>query len=156
MKRILIVTLILMSAFTAFSKNDKEKADSIQKLIEDKSFVFVAQSALPLRGSFISLTPPYDLKVAKDTIEAYLPYFGRAYSGVFPGNDNGIKFTSTKNTYKVEKNKHGWDVTIKPEDIQYGIELYFTISENGYAMLRVSDNRRDPITFNGYVVKEKE
>ena len=44
----------------------------------------------------IYLSPYYYLKVSKDTVVAYLPYFGRAYTAPADPTEGGIKFTSTK------------------------------------------------------------
>jgi hypothetical protein len=148
MKKVLTV-LLMFSVFTGFAKEDKELADSIKKLIDNKSFVFAAQSAMPTRGGFISLTSTYDVKVTGDTVIAYLPYYGRAHTAVYPGEDDGIKFTSTKSTYTVKERKNGWDVLIKPDDVRNNVELRFNISKSGYVTLVVSDFRRDPITFRG-------
>jgi hypothetical protein len=150
MKKFLTV-LFMFAVFTGYAKDDDKKADSIKTLIEVKSFVFVPQSALPLKGGLISLTPSFDVRVSGDTVAAYLPYYGEAKTAIFPGEDAGITFTSTVNKYEVQKTKHGWNVHIKPEDIGNNIELSFSISKSGHVMLRVSDYRRDPITFNGYL-----
>jgi hypothetical protein len=148
MKKVLTLILIF-SVFTGFAKDDKEKADSIKKLIDNKTFVFEAQSAMPTRGGFISLTSSYDVKVAGDSVITYLPYYGRAHTAIYPGEDEGIKFTSTKSKYTVKETKNGWDVVIKPEDVKNNVELRFNITKSGYVMLVVSDFRRDPITFRG-------
>jgi hypothetical protein len=148
MKKFLTFILIF-SFFTGFAKDDKVKADSIKKLIGNKTFVFEAQSAMPLRGSFISLTSSYDVKVAGDSVISYLPYYGQAHTAVYPGEDDGIKFTSTKSKYTVKETKSGWHVVVKPEDVKNNVELRFDISKSGYVTLTVSDFRRDQITFRG-------
>src|SRR5689334_12028310 len=57
--------------------------------------IFKAQSVFPSSGGIINLTSEYDLKLSRDSIIAYLPYYGRAYTAT-PGEDGGIHFTSTK------------------------------------------------------------
>jgi hypothetical protein len=141
----------MLSVAAGFAKKDKAKADSIKNLIDNKSFAFVARSAMPMRGGFISLTHSYDVQVTSDSIVTYLPYYGVSHTAVFPGEDSGIKFTSTNHKYEVTKTKHGWDVLIKPEDVRNSVEMRFNISESGFVMLSVRDYRRDPITFNGYL-----
>jgi hypothetical protein len=151
MKKFLTFVSLMLLVFTGFAKNDEGKSDSIRKMIDNKSFAFIARSAMPMRGGFISLTPSYDVKMAGDSIVTYLPYYGRAHTAIFPGEDNGIKFTSKNLEYKVKETKNGWDIVIKPEDVKNNVELRFNISKSGYAMLSVSDYRRDPITFSGYL-----
>jgi hypothetical protein len=152
MKKFLTFVLLMFTAFAVFAKKDDEaKADSVKKRIENKSFVFIAQSAIPLKGKFISLSPSFDVKISGDTVTAYLPYYGEAHTAIFASEENGIKFTSVRNKYKVQPKKNGWNISIKPDDIGYGVELNFDISKSGSVMLRVSDHRRDPITFRGYM-----
>jgi hypothetical protein len=151
MKKFLTFVLLMFTVFTGFAKDDEVKADSIKKRIENKSFVFIAQSAMPLKGKFIPLTSSFDVTISGDTVTAYLPYYGEAHTAIFANEEGGIKFTSVRNKYKVQSKKNGWIVTIKPEDVSYGIELHFDVSKSGNTMLRVSDNRRDPITFRGYL-----
>jgi hypothetical protein len=142
----------MFTVFTVFAKDDEAKTDSIKKRIANKSFTFIAQSAIPMKGSFISLSSSsFDVKISGDTVTAYLPYYGEAHTAIFPGEDGGIKFTSIRNKYKVQPKKNGWIVTIKTEDLGYNIELNFDISKSGNTMLRASDHRKDPITFRGYL-----
>jgi hypothetical protein len=141
----------MFTVFAVYAKNDDIKADSIGKLIEDKSFVFIPQSAIPMRGGLISLTSSFDVKVSGDSVVTYLPYYGVVHSAIFPGEETGIKFISTLHKYEMKKTKNGWNVLIKPKDIGHNIELNFNISKSGRVMLRVYDYRRDPITFHGYL-----
>ncbi|MDR2027338.1 MAG: DUF4251 domain-containing protein [Prevotellaceae bacterium] len=150
MKKFLTV-LLVFTVFTGYAKNDDIKADSIKKLIENKSFAFIPQSAMPMRGGFISLTPSFDVKVSGDSVVSYLPYYGVARTAIFPGEETGIKFTSTNHQYEVQTTKNGWNILIKPKDVGHNVELNFNISKSGHVMLRVNDYRRDPITFSGYL-----
>jgi hypothetical protein len=53
----------------------------------------------------------------KDTINAYLPFYGKAYSIPYGSNEGGIKFTSTDFNYTLTPKKKGsWDITIIPKD----------------------------------------
>jgi hypothetical protein len=151
MKKFLILVLLIFTVFTGYAKDDEIKADSVKKRIENKSFVFIPQSAIPSKGKFISLTSSFDVKISGDTVVAYLPYYGEAHTAIFLNEDGGIKFTSIRNKYKVQPKKNSWNVSIKLEDLGYGMELNFDIYKSGSIMLRVTDNRRDPITFRGYM-----
>jgi hypothetical protein len=152
MKEFLTFVLLMFTVFTGLAKDDEVKADTVKKCIENRSFVFIARSAIPLKGKFVSLTSSFDVAISGDTVTAYLPYYGEVHTAIFAGEEGGIKFTSVRNKYKVQSKKNGWIVTVKPEDAgYYGTELHFDISKSGNAMLRVSDNRRDPITFRGYL-----
>ncbi|MDR1340499.1 MAG: DUF4251 domain-containing protein [Prevotellaceae bacterium] len=151
MKKYIAFVLLMITVFTVYARKDEAKEDSIRKRIDSKSFVFIAQSALPMKGKFISLSSSYDVKVAQDTVVAYLPYFGEAHTAIFSSDESGIKFTSTNNRYEVKQKKNGWDIVIKPKDVGNNVELHFNISKSGSTMLRVNDYRRDPISFRGYI-----
>ena len=59
----------------------EKKEPTTQQIVESKNYIFKAESVNPQRGRFRYLTSAeYDLVVTSDTVIAYLPYFGRAYS----------------------------------------------------------------------------
>lgn len=121
-------------------------------MVDARQFIFHAQMALPSSGSIRSLTPEYDLKVLKDTVISYLPFFGRAYSAPINDSEGGFKFTSVKFEYssKIRK-KGGWQISIKPKDVTDFREFSLFISENGHATLQALSNNRQSISFTGYI-----
>ena len=145
----------LSAADAQATKKDKQAAKiaAIKKSIDTSCYTFVADYALPLRGGSRPVDPEYDLRVTKDSVTAYLPYFGEAHFDVpYGASDGGIKFTSTKFDYKVKNNnKGGWEITIKPTDVKNMGMLILHISANGYASLSVNSANRDAITFNGHL-----
>jgi len=151
----LLALLILTFSTTAIHAQKLDKVQ-VQNLINSKSFVFKAQTVLPMTGMSRQLTSDYDVRLSGDSVVTYLPYFGRAYS-VSYGEPGGINFTSTKFDYKIrDRKKGGWDLIIKPDDVRDIQQLIFAISENGYATLQVISNNRQPISFNGYIVRGKK
>lgn len=130
----------------------QDKKANIKELIDARAYVFKAQTALPMGGRSRQLNSDYDVKVAKDSILVYLPYFGRAYTAPLDPSKGGIQFTSKNFQYTVDnKRKGGWDILIKPMDVDDVRQLSIMISENGYGSLQVISNNRQPIIFNGYV-----
>lgn len=151
------ITIALLLSITAVTQAQEKEAASAQQLIESKNFVFKAESVNPPRGRFRQLTSEYDLVVSVDTVIAFLPYFGRAYSAPINPSEGGIKFTSSDFDYTVEKKKkRSWEVFIKPKDVNDAQELYLTIFDNNRATLRVNNVNRESISFNGYIVEGKE
>ena len=135
----------------------EQKLAQMQKLVEGRNFVFVAQYANPLGGRNINLTSLYDLKIYNDTIMAELPYFGRAFVAPINSTDGGINFTTTKFNYKVNpKKKGGWDISIEPKDGGDVREMFLSISESGYASLQVTSNNRQGIGFTGYLTSREK
>jgi heme/copper-type cytochrome/quinol oxidase subunit 2 len=162
-RHILFIIVTLTTITTAFaqttlSKADKKKAkqDDIKAMVESQRYTFIAQYANPLGGGHRYLTSDYDLRIRKDSIIAYLPYFGRAYFDVpYNPSEGGIKFTSTKFTYKITaKKKGGWDVIIKPSDVKYLDTINMDISADGYTNVQFTITNKSAISFDG-VLKDK-
>ena len=136
------------------SKQEKQAAKEalIKKKIQDRRFTFIAETALPMRGSMRMLTPGYDLRVTRDSVVAYLPYFGRAYSAPLNLMGGGVQFTSVKFDYKIEERKKGgWNIIIKPNDVDDNQQLNLTVFTNGSASVQATSNNRQAIQFNGYI-----
>jgi hypothetical protein len=140
--------------FRASAQETNEAA--LKNLLSTKHFVFKAQSAWPLQGKVIQLTPGFDVRVMTDSINSYLPYYGRAFNAGYSSQGGGINFSSSKFEYKLkEKSKGGWDLTIKPQDTNDVSQLTYSISTNGFATLQVISNNRQAISFYGVVEKAK-
>src|SRR5689334_2385103 len=99
--RTVLLIAITSSFFTAATYAQNSKAEKkakqeaqIRQIIDSQNFVFKAQTALPIGGPSRQLTSDYDLKITKDAVVSYLPYFGRAYSATPGSTDNGLNFTS--------------------------------------------------------------
>ncbi len=133
----------------------KLNADDIQGMINNKNFVFIADRVNPLRGRSRQLTSEYDVTIKNDSLVSFLPYFGRAYQAPMDPSKGGIQFTSTNFSYEVNKNK-SWSVLIRPNDYHEVQQLAFSIFDNGSATLFVTNLNKDPITFNGYIKRNKE
>jgi hypothetical protein len=141
------------------SEKKAAKVAEVKKMVDNGSFIFEATYAIPMRGESKLLTSTYDLKITKDSVTAFLPYFGRAYLAPSPTEtDGGIKFTSTNFNYTNVLHKNcTWDIVIKPKDhsiidwrdVQ---QLRLSISPDGYASLQVTSSNRDPISFDGDIV----
>ena len=159
LKVIIVFVIAFVYPYVSNAQNQKkeEKAAEIKQWVNAKSFVFKAQFALPMGGSSIPLTSEYDVKVTKDSIVCYLPYFGRAYTAPLNPFEGGIRFTSKDFLYTAtKKKKGGWDIIIKPRDVKSVQQITFYFSESGYGSLQITDYNRQPISFNGYYEKTEE
>lgn len=131
----------------------KKKSVSIDSLIQHKSFLFVATQMNPLRGRTIFLTSSYDVKFNGDTLNSYLPYFGRSDRAPLSSDDAGIIFTSVNYGYDVTPGKKGgWDILVTLKDQSDFQKFNITVYNDGSAMLGTISNFRDPITFRGSIV----
>lgn len=163
MKKFLFILLsvcsLISSCGVAQTAAEKAaKAEEIARSVHDFNFTFKATYAYPMGYKSVYLSPYYDVKVSKDTVRAYLPYFGRAYVAPIGSNDGGIKFTSTDFSYSIAdgKQKGNRIVEIRTNDTNRQIVLSFDIWENGAARLNVSDQNRQPISFQGSIETGKE
>jgi len=174
MKRLnLILSLAFLSiGLHSFAQTDKE---TTVKIVADKNYTFIANTAVPMSnndvnrvlammpgsqgGSSINLSgSQYDVKVTKDSIVAYLPYFGRSFSAPMDPTQGGIKFTSKNFTYTESKNKKGtYIIQINTKDVtRENYRFTINISTNGYASLTASSMNKQPIIFNGYLDEPKK
>jgi hypothetical protein len=142
------------TAQTKKQARDAAKTAAVKKQIDSKNFTFQARYMYPMGGGQRYLNTDYDVRVTKDSVIAFLPYFGVAYSGAgYNSNeDNGIKFTSTRFDYQSEQKKNGsWNIVIKPQDSRTTNQLIFNISPNGSTDLSVISTNRQRIRFDGYL-----
>ncbi|TDX01192.1 DUF4251 domain-containing protein [Dinghuibacter silviterrae] len=152
MKTSIALTFLLLAA-----AGGVRAQNATADLINAQDYRFIAQSAMAMGGRTRQLAGgDYDLIVTRDTVIAYLPYYGRAYTAPMGSDEGGIKFTSTKFDYVVTPTKRGgWDITIKPQDARDVTQLNLSVSSKGYASLQVTSINRQGISFNGEVVKRR-
>lgn len=174
MKRL---NLILSLAFLLIGVqlSAQTNKETTVKIVADKNYTFVANTALPMSnndisrvlammpgsqgGGSINLTgSQYDVRVTKDSIVAYLPYYGRSFQAPMDPAQGGIKFTSKDFTYTESKNKKGsYTIQINTKDVKReNYRFTINISTNGYASLTASSMNKQPIIFNGYLDEPKK
>jgi hypothetical protein len=151
---LLIFTLSTFKTFqgTAQTGKDQDKL-AIKSLIESRKYIFNAQSATSQRGKTVQLTSEYFLKLNKDSLNVDLPYYGRAYSTAYPGNnDIAMRFESNDFSYEADSaKKGGWDITIKPKKEPKASAVYLSVSAGGYCTVRIISNNRDQISYYGTI-----
>ena len=132
------------------TKTSKE-AETFKTAVENRQFVFQAQTAQPMAWRSVNLSYGFHLKVSPDNIEAYLPYYGRAYKAPLSYEESGVKFNSHDFDYQVKEGKDGrLDITIKPKDVTgKNYILYLSAFPEGSCSLSVQDPDRQHIHFNG-------
>ena len=158
---ILIMLVTISGALNAQEKKSRkerqqEQVEKVQKIIEAQDYNFIAKQAIPMSMQSINLTSQYDLCVSNETVTAYLPYFGRAYTAPFNPAEGGIKFESKDFDYRLENaKKGGWIAHFAIKDAKRSINMILHISTSGSASLSVNDDSRQTITFNGYIGERK-
>ncbi len=149
---LLMLFAILSQSLQAQTRAQKKQVE-VKKLIESRSYVFIAESANPLSGSSIRLTSIYFLKINKDSLDSHLPYFGVAFRAPMVTNESPLSFLSTDFNYSMKESKKGtFQVKIrinKPEDPDL---MMLSVSNSGYATLMVNSLHRQTISFYGEIV----
>lgn len=169
--KIFAMACLAMLSVETIAQTDKA---TTRRIVDEKTYTFVATSAAPLNASDINnvmskmagvsnagninLTGSnYDLRLTKDSVVAYLPFFGRSYTAPVNNTESGFKFTSKDFTYNVTKRKRGgWDIKIGTKDVQDRPQMTLSISESGYATLSMVSNNKQSITYNGYLAENKD
>lgn len=162
---------LLVASVTANAQTDKA---TTKRIVDDKNFVFVATSAMPLNvtdisnvlnrmpgnmntGGNISLTgSSYDLRITADSVVSYLPYYGRSFSAPIGRDESGFRFTSKKFSYTSKATKKGgWSININSQDVRDNVRMNLSVTQNGYATLNVVSNNKQSISYNGYISEPK-
>ena len=142
------------------TKTDKKaaKRTAVKNKIDSVKYTFKANYIIPMGGGGQRLQLEYyDLQISKDTVKAFLPYFGRVYMRApISTTDNGMKFTSTDFDYDVtEKKGGGWLVIIKLKDTDKANRITINISKEGSATVSTISNYMDSVTYYGDIATGK-
>ena len=152
--------LLLTISACGSSQSAAEKEATLARVaqqVENFDFTFEANYVYPTGFKSMYLSPYYDVKVSKDTVAAFLPYFGRVYTAPMNPNEGGIQFISKEFEYKVAEGKkaNSWYVDINVKDAEQPVYLQFEIWGNGNARLFVRDQNKQPISFQGTIVERQ-
>ncbi len=100
-------------------RKDVQEDAVIKEAVDAKSFVFKAQTIVPMSGMSRQLNANYDLDISSDKIISFLPYMGRIYTPPIDPAAGPLRFTSTDFDYAMQPGKKGgWQISIKPKDVR--------------------------------------
>lgn len=135
-----------------FSQEKDDNKQALLALLESKEFVFVPQSAIPQGMRTVQLSSSNNfLKVHPTTMQAQLPYFGRAFSADPYGGNDGIEFNTAPTDYKLNKNKKNYEITATVRAEKDIYKLTLNVGFDSHATLSVSSNKRTSIIYHGTV-----
>jgi hypothetical protein len=121
------------------------------------TLIFIPQIVYPTGMATRQATSGFELRISKDTVISYLPYFGRAYSTDYGSRDGGATFNSFDFSYTESTNKkRARNIVIKPKDNKDVREIRITIYGDGYAYVQLNFNQRQGIGYRGQISEEKE
>jgi len=156
MKIILIVSIMASmtlwgcSVTSSTSEQGAAGLDKMESLIKSGDYEFTIRSASPSGGRTIQITTSYSLKAVDGKYQAYLPYFGRAYSAGY-GENGGIEFNGYPENLEITRNDKKKTVTaaftIRSEKDQFKVSL--VVSASGYGNMMISSDKRQSISYYG-------
>ncbi|MGV8095642.1 MAG: DUF4251 domain-containing protein [Mangrovibacterium sp.] len=160
MKQIVfLIASILLAVTFAGAQNltakqrKAQKEQEIKQLIDSRQFRFIARAVIPMAGPRIDLTSTYDLTVDSMKVEAWLPFFGRAYRVEYGDREGGIKFKDEADTMDIKYNKrkkmYNIDFTVDTDKDNYQVRISAGLS--GYADVSVNSNNRQSISYYGII-----
>lgn len=129
-----------------------EKQKQVEELINSKTFEFVGRTAMPTGYKTVNLTTNTNyVKFQPELIDSYMPFYGRAYSGVGYGNDEGLKFTGKPEEFTITRGKKNYQVsaTVKGEKDTFRLSL--SVGFEGSASLTITSNNRSAISYSGEI-----
>lgn len=128
-----------------------EKQKQITLLVESKEFVFVAERIIPQSGSTMILTSEYSVAFHSDSINSFLPFIGRGFSGIGYGGDEGMKFEGKPTLFQVEKTKKGYQIKAEVRGKSDFYTMILSVYSDGNAYLTINSNNRSPISYDGEI-----
>lgn len=154
MKQLALIFLMSFMPFVhAFAQEKESDEKEILELIESKQFKFTARSVTPLSGSTINLTSTYDLVVDSAEVEAWLPFYGRAYQTDYGSTEGGIKFKEKVKVFDVEVNekKETYIVRIEADTTRDSYKITIHTGKSGYGSMSITSNRRQSVSYYGII-----
>lgn len=133
-----------------------QQQEKFRELIESRNFTIEIDRAVPQRGRSIYLTSPYKIRLAGDSIDSYLPYYGRAYSIPYDGG-KGLIFEAPVSDYKLSFDKKGRaTVSFKTQTNEDRFTYTIRIFDNGTASIQVLPVNRQAISYYGRLGDKEE
>jgi hypothetical protein len=161
--KISFLVLVLAFAVSVGYSQEKSKKEikaekklalqkQIEEMVNSKEFVFVGRTAMPSGHKSVSLTTNTNyVKFHPDLIDSYMPYYGRAYSGVGYGGDQGLKFTGKPEVYTITKGKKDFEVNAEVKGDNDTFKLSLSVGFEGNATLGITSNNRSFISYYGEI-----
>ncbi|NOR75617.1 MAG: DUF4251 domain-containing protein, partial [Draconibacterium sp.] len=123
MKNILIIGILVLAFVSTNAQESKKQTrkekraakeavqiEQTKTVLENKVYVFEATQVLPSGMRSKSLTSSYEVRIENDTINCYLPFFGRAHTATYGSSQSPMIFIQPIENYTFEETKKGYIV----------------------------------------------
>lgn len=153
---VLIAVVAFMASCTT-QQNAAKKADAarterqIADSIEAKTMQFTFDYVTPMRFPPHYLTTNYSVRLQGDSLESYLPYFGRACRSNLANNDRSpLSFNGKADDIVIKRGKkNDFAVSFRTSNDTEQLEYALRIFPNGKVTLNVNSSDRETISFEG-------
>ncbi len=144
---------VLLSGCMTTAERAAEKArqkELLEQALSERQLTITVRSMHTQRYGSHQVTPDFRLKIMRDTVDSYLPYFGQAWSAGYGSDAQGLHFTAPMLDVRQSLMKHDVQrlefAAKSREDIYYFI---VDVYPNGRASISVRARDRDNISFDG-------
>jgi hypothetical protein len=149
------VMLFGCSSTSSTNKNSSESFETLQQLINSKTFEIEADWAYPLGSSRVNLFGNSNyFRMQGDEVDVYLPYFGVRRSGPAYGNASGVEFKGAYKNLEIEekpsKNEIIFNFDIRENSERFSVQV--SVFANGTSSIYVDTSQRDDIRYEGKIV----
>ncbi len=172
MKKLIFLSLALVLAmFYSCTSQNALDPKTLEEFTNSNQFTFMATRANPANSDvlniinsmpnaasarMLNLEHGYTLVLKEKELEVTLPYFGRMYTPSYDTSKNSFRFTSKDFSFTKNQNRKGnWTYTLKPKDADNVRTIYLEIYKNGNAYLSIDAIDRQPISYDGYLMKNE-
>lgn len=153
-----LLWIVFPLSLSAQSKAEKKqmRAQMVKECMDSGVFEIEPRTALTMSGRSIQLSSRYSLKVTKDSVYSYLPYYGRGYSIPYGGGE-GLDFEARTEKYTQNFGKKGnyeieFSARTREDYYTFRIEVY----DNGSSSIHVNMQNKQSIDFIGDLVLEEK
>jgi len=148
-----IASMLLISCGSTQTTTEESQMSEVKQWVANKEFTIESDWAIPLGGSQVNLIGNSNfLTFKKDTVSAYLPFFGERHSG-YSLDGGGIEFEGVPENLQTIYNQKKqssilkFDISEKSEHYQVTVTLY----NNKNSTISVNSSQRDVMRYNGEV-----
>lgn len=130
-------------------------AQQVEQALAERHYTIAVDYMQPAVGPTRRLDYGYSLTVKGDTLNSYLPYFGRAYSVPY-GGGKGLNFVAPIVGYAERQMKPGLrEIVIETDNKEDQLQYVLSVFENGSTSIMVYARQRERIGFTGNMELDK-
>ena len=157
----LLAVLMLMSCAQKYydqngnelSKEQMEalRTNEVKQRLHDRHYKVLVDMMSPNRFMPRTLVHEWGISIHNDTIDCYLPYFGRAYNIPY-GGGLGLDFTTRMTSYRAKRtDKSQTYIVINAPNEEDRYQFDLSVFDNRTAYLNVYKQNREPIRYSGHI-----